>query len=228
MPGVMCNVICLSDGTVTQFCPYLIRLHTFQPLVDMVHQYYRTFVIPNLYPRTRGKTQTNRLIKEEQGIVRFNVVPNKPLTRQIDTMRQVLDEMWRETNRKNQRKWLRKTVVAVASDGSEDMLQITPEHRAQLADKSDQTRKRKETGTWTSTGTKKTRTQTSDSSDTHHLDTGMLGKRVMVDTVGTRGKKYGSQEARIVVIEDNNYKAQYTTFALCILQLFIFTGCHHY
>ena len=100
----------------------------------------------------------------------------------------------------------------MASDGSEDMLQITPEHRAQLADKSDQTRKRKETGTWTSTGTKKTRTQTSDSSDTHHLDTGMLGKRVMVDTVGTRGKKYGSQEARIVVIEDNNYKAQYTTW----------------
>lgn len=81
-----------------------------------------------------------------------------------------------ERQRKNQWKWRRKK-VAVASAGSEVMLQITPEHRAQLADKSDQTRKKKETGTWTSTATKKTRMQTSDISDTHHLDTGMLGKR---------------------------------------------------
>lgn len=34
----------------------------------------------------------------------------------------------------------------------------------------------------------------------------------MVDTAGTRGKKYGFQDARIVAIEDNKYKAQCTTW----------------
>ena len=54
-----------SDIAVAKFFPCLIRLHTVQSIVDMVHQYHRTFVISSAYLRTRGFTYSNGLIKEE-------------------------------------------------------------------------------------------------------------------------------------------------------------------
>ena len=52
--GARCHVQrhFLSDGALAQFCPCLIRPHTVQPLVDMVRQCYRTFVISSTYHPT--------------------------------------------------------------------------------------------------------------------------------------------------------------------------------
>ena len=54
VPGVMWNVIFLSDGAVAQFCPHLIRHHSVQSLVNVVHQCHGRLVISSTDPRTRG------------------------------------------------------------------------------------------------------------------------------------------------------------------------------
>ena len=66
----------LSDGTVAQFSPHLIRPHAFQRLVDVVQQYVRTAVIPSLDLRTRGKTHRSALVEVEPGVALSNVVPS--------------------------------------------------------------------------------------------------------------------------------------------------------
>ena len=76
MFGDMCNIFFLSDGAVAQFCPYLIRPHVFQRLVDMVQQYYSTVVTPSVDLRTRAKTHRVYLVKEEPGVLLSNVVPS--------------------------------------------------------------------------------------------------------------------------------------------------------
>ena len=66
----------LSDGTVAQLYSQPIRPHAFQRLVDVVQQYVRTVVLPNLDLRTRGKTHRIALVEVEPGFALSNVVPN--------------------------------------------------------------------------------------------------------------------------------------------------------
>ena len=54
VPGVMCNVVLLSDGAVAQFCSHLICRHTVQSLVDVIDQCHGRLVISSTDPRTRG------------------------------------------------------------------------------------------------------------------------------------------------------------------------------
>ena len=76
--GAWCHVQrhFLSDGAVAQFCPHLTCHHSVQSLVDVVHQCHGRLVISSTDLRTRGKTHSNRLVKEEPGVVHSYVVPS--------------------------------------------------------------------------------------------------------------------------------------------------------